>query len=175
MESFDIHIMKLQYEILNVPLSRLASESGLSENMIQKTILEEGWQQWWPEEDTVTQLQKQRADALASDDLNTASSEEEMLAQQSEDFVERARKRLQAYTVAKEIYLAQKYLQLENALIKKAQSILTECDTLDPAAVKQLSALYKDLVSKSPISNLLTIGTDESGIPNVIVRDLTGT
>lgn len=174
MQSFDIQLMRLQYEILNVPLSRLASESGLSESMINRTIEEEGWSQWWPEEETAIQLKKQRELSLASEDLHTASSEEEMLAQQSEEFVDRAKKRLQAYTLAKEIYLAQKYLQLESALITKAHAILEECPSLDPQAIKQLSALYKDMVSKSPMSTLLSLNADESGVPNLIIRDLTG-
>lgn len=174
MLEFDTHIARLQYEILNVPLSQLASDANIPVGLLEQEAKASNWKQWWPEEDTVVWLEKQRKIALESEEAHTANSEEEMLSQQSEEYIERTRKRLQVYSLAKEIYLAQKYLKLEAALIKKAHDILEECQTIDPAGIKQLSALYKDMVSKSPMSTLLSVSADESGIPNLIIRDLSG-
>ena len=92
---------------------------------------------------------------------------------QADAFNERARKRLQVYSLAKEIYLSQKYLKLESALIDKAHDILENSGELGPFGIKQLSALYKDMLSKSA-SATVTAGMDESGMPTVTYRDLTG-
>jgi hypothetical protein len=169
--SRDLPVLRLQYEILNISAAQMAKETDIPESLIQETIEEEGWQQWWPEEPPVEIFKKQAAQAsLVDDDL----SDSDLLSQQSEDYIDRSRKRLQVYQLAKEIYLATKYLQLESALIGKAHEILEQCETLDATAIKQLSALYKDMKHHG-VNSLLQAAVDDSGLPSLIVRDLSGT
>jgi len=171
MEDFDVNILKLQYEILNVPLAILASETGLPESILQSTITEQGWVQWWPE----TSMQQCIEDSCAlSADSDNPSSAEELMTAQADAFSERTRKRLQVYSLAKEIYLSQRYLKLESALISKAHTIIGNLSDNDAQSIKQLSALYKDMMTKSPMSQMLSLGQDENGMPSVILRDLTG-
>lgn len=170
MTELDTHILKLQYEILNVTVEQMSKDTGIPVSLIQDTIDAEGWTRWWPEEPTVDLFKKQAEDARAMDD---ETSDDDILNQQADEFVDRARKRLQVYSLAKEIYLATKYLQLESALIAKAHGILETCDTLDSAAIKQLSALYKDMKHHG-VSSLLQAAVDDSGLPSLIVRDLSG-
>jgi len=171
MQTLDLHVLKLQYEILNISAAQMARDTEMPESLIQDTIDAEGWQQWWPEEPQVELFKKQAEQAsLVDDDL----SDGDILAQQSEEYVERVRKRLQVYQLAKEVYLATKYLQLESALIGKAHDILETCETLDASAIKQLSALYKDMKHHG-VNSLLQAAVDDSGLPSLIVRDLSGT
>lgn len=170
MPDLDLHILKLQYEILNTTAAQMAKDTNLPEDLIQETIDAEGWVHWWPEEPVVEIFKKQAEMALL---VNDDVSSEELLSQQAEEYVERARKRLQVYALAKEIYLATKYLQLESALINKAHGILEDCETLDASAIKQLSALYKDM-KQHGISSMLTAAVDDSGLPSLIIRDLSG-
>lgn len=170
MPDIDLHILKLQYEILNVSASQMAKDTEVPESLIRETVETEGWLQWWPEEPQVDVFKKQAEQAsLVDDDLTDG----DILAQQSEEYVDRAKKRLQVYQLAKEIYLACKYLQLESALIGKAHDILETCETLDATSIKQLSALYKDMKHHG-MNSLLQAAVDDTGLPSLIVRDLSG-
>lgn len=162
----DLGLIKLQYEILNKSVKQIADETGMPENLIEKEIKDAGWKQWWPEDVDQRLLAKQTEDI----------GEDEVLALQSEQFIDRAKRRLAAYTLAKEIYLAQKYLKLESALIDKAHTILETLQDGDSRSAKELSALYKDMTSKSPMGALasFSFGEDEGGIPVVTIRDLSG-
>jgi len=170
-QSPDSNILRLQYEILNRTAADIASDTHLPISIIESTIASEGWKQWWPESSIQEQLAISRT--LANIDPDLHISDEEIFVSQADQYLERSRKRLQVYSLAKETYLAQKYMQLEVALIDKAIAAIEE---LPPAAVqgiKLMSALYKDLQTKGSAA-LLTAAIDESGLPTVIVRDLSG-
>jgi len=164
----DIALLKLQYEILNKTAKELADDCGLPEDAIQDAVDEGKWKQWWPASIDAEIVAK---NALKVED------KDELLVLQSEQFLDRAKRRLAVYTLAKEIYLAQKYMKLESAIVDKAYSIVENIGESDTKAVKELSALYKDMTAKSPISALaaLSFCEDEGGMPQVIIRDLSGT
>ena len=167
----DVPLLKLQYEILNKTVDQLSEETGLPLASLQKEIDYNGWKQWWPEDEEVRLREKQ---ATSAEDEEIDASE--VLALQSEMYIDRAKRRLAVYTLAKEIYLAQKYMKLESALIDKAHDVLEGIQNIDSRSIKELSALYKDMTAKSPMSALaaFTFGEDEGGVPTVIVRDLSG-
>lgn len=147
----DFQLLQLQYEILNTPVSELAANTGVSERMMQDEITKLDWKQRWPDPEG---------------------------AETQEDYIELSRKRLKVYSLAKDILLAQKYLELEVSIIKAANDIVeSTSNSITPQSLKQLSALYKDMTSGTSLANLatMTLSTDESGIPMVIVRDVSGT
>lgn len=162
MQELNIPVLRLQYEILNIPIAHLASKMGIPVSMLVQEADEGHWAQWWPEENAIEHLRNQQE-----------ASEKDLLTQQSDEYLERSKKRLRVYAAAKEIYLAAAYLQLEDSLISRARELIDTC-ALDASAVKQLSAIYKDLTSKSPLSNIFMDADEESGIPSLIIRDLSG-
>lgn len=154
--------MRMQYEILNRPIAQLALENNLPINMLQKEAEDNGWQQWWPESDVV---------------LCPDVDQEEKLVIQSEAFLDRTKHRLAAYSVAKEVFLAQKYFQLETAILDAAIGFLEVHADLDAGSIHDLGSLYKNLSSTSVTKALttMTFGEDEGGMPTVIIKDLSGT
>jgi len=161
----DTELLKLQYEILNFSVADLAKKSGLPESIIQSEIDSQGWKQWWPDDTPF-------AEAKEADDLD----EREVFALQSEQYIDKAKRRLAVYTLAKEIYLAQKYMALESSLVEKARSIVESISDSDAEAANKMSTLYKNMTSKNPIAALqaISFGEDEGGVPTVIVRNLAG-
>jgi hypothetical protein len=168
----DYALMRLQYEILNVPIEQLAVEAteGVENTLLVTKYREKiesfGWKQWWPEADLI----------VTQEDVDAAADGDDAMAQQAELFLERSKRRLSVYNVAKEIMLTQKYLALESALVDSATKLITG-STLEAKDVRALSALYKDLTAKSVTSALAAVsfGTDETGLPTVIMRDLSNT
>jgi hypothetical protein len=147
----DIQLMQLQYEILNTSVSMLAADAGVSIQMMQDEIESLGWVRRWPE------------------------SEEELDTQEA--YVEATKQRLKVYTLAKDMLLAQRYLELEVGIIKAAQKALDAFgDALPPQQIKYLSALYKDLTSGTSLANLATMAFEggENGVPMVVFRDVSG-
>jgi len=157
--------MKLQYEILNKSVEHLAAENDIPINMLRTEIERLGWTQWWPESDLI---------------LYPDTDKDEQLQAQSETFIERTKRRLAVYNLAKEMYLAQKYLELETQIIDTALKSLIRANevniNMDAGAITALSNLYKNMTSKSIASALSTIsfGEDEGGLPTVIIKDLSG-
>ncbi len=130
--------------------------------IIDKEVLEGNWQQWWPEPDL---------------DLSAPSEymSEEDLTSQADLFMERSRRRLAVYNMAKELLLAQRLFKLESSIIEKASTIL---DGVEMCArdIKALSSVFKEMTQNSISSTLssLTLGQDDNGMPTVILRDLSG-
>ena len=169
--SIDPNIMRLQFEILNRSAEDLARELNIPASIIKSTIESEGWKQWWPEGTVHEQFAS--AQAANNNDPDIAVSEEEILVAQADQFLDRSRKRLQVYSLAKEIYLAQKYMQVEVALLDKARSVIENSAELDAYSLKQISGLLKDLYTKAG-GLTLSAGTDENGLPTAVIRDLSG-
>ena len=166
----DLALLKLQYEILNVPLEQIDAAAGLPIGAMAYEAKRLGWKQLWPDQPSLATP----ASLTNQDDANEA------LALESEQFIDNARKRLRVYTLAKEILLAQRYLELECGIIRCAKNILENAE-VDPScmpasAIKQMSAMLKDLQYGSNLANLasMSIAQDENGLPQVIIRDLSG-
>jgi hypothetical protein len=160
--AIDIELLKLQYEILNVSVSSISRTTGIPEDLILREIERGKWTPLWPDED------EPKLQVEEDEDLFTVSTNQ---------YIDKTRRRLQAYSLAKEILLATRYLELESSLIKKATESL---DTIDPSvtatsALKTLSSLYRDLVKNGLSSGTsLSLQTDEQGLPTVIIKDLSG-
>jgi len=161
----DLDLARLQHEILCIPLETLAEKLGVPLYLLQEEAKNKNWAPFWSENDH---------EPLVIDDGDDAFS------LKIENYSDKARKKLIAFSLAKEIFLSQKYLELEVGIIAKAKSILDSMQdgTDSVSAVKTLSALYRDMTKNSLAANsnsaAVSIGTDETGLPTVIVRDLTG-
>lgn len=168
----DSNLMRLQYEILNISVDQLAAEAKIPVAVIKSYIISEQWTPWWPEPDLdlVPPPVSTDIDALPPPDST------ELFILQSENYMDRARRRLAVYTLAKEIYLAQKYLKVEAAVLDKLHDIATASDTVSADEIKKISAAFKDLINKNSMASLQSISfdADEGGIPSVIIRDLSG-
>jgi len=161
--AIDIELLKLQYEILNVSITSISRTTGIPEDLILREVERGKWTPLWPNDPDEPKLHVEE-----DEDLFTVSTNQ---------YIEKTKRRLQAYALAKEILLATRYLELESALIKKANETL---DSMDPSvttasALKTLSSLYRDLV-KNGLSSVtsLQLQTDEAGLPTVIIKDLSG-
>ena len=156
----DVQLLKLQYEVLNVSAEAIAHATGLPVDVIEAEIARKGWTRMWPDEDEPALLAAEGEDAFKL---------------QSDAFIEKTRKRLFAYSLAKEILLATRYLELEAGIIAKANECLMYIDPQSGAsAVKALSALWKDMAKSAAAASAFSIGQDESGMPTVIIKDLSG-
>jgi len=156
----DIPALRLQYEILNKPLADLAATLGIPVTALEVEAKRAKWLQWFPEPDM----------SIDSGEIRTDD-----MCELAEDFVTRSKQRLSIYNIAKEILLAQKYFALETKIINEANAILDGAD-LDAKTVKALSSLYVDM-TKTSVSNALaslSFGTDDSGLPTVVIRDMSG-
>jgi len=161
----DLDILKLQYEILNVSIESMASQAQINKGVLESIIENQKWKRKWvdPEEPELT---------LDKDDF-----EEDELTVQSEKFVERAKKRLAAYIIAKNILLAQRYLELEASIVNKAILLTNQIDeTGSTKAVKDLSVLFNNMLKGAPLNNILELQAlkDIGGLPTLVVRDLAG-
>jgi hypothetical protein len=161
----DTELLKLQYEILNFSAEDIAKQTGMPISIIEAEIKNQGWKQWWPDDTPFTEENPE-------DELDPR----EVFALQSEQYIDKAKRRLAVYTLAKEIHLAQKYLALESSLVKKATDIVEGISDADAEAAGKMATLYKNMTTKNPMAALQSIsfGEDEGGIPTVIVRNLTG-
>ena len=159
----DISLLRLQYEILNAPVEQLAQEAGCSPKMIRMEIENGNWKQLLPDLPPVV-------DPLEDPDASECSAFET----ETNAFIENNRRRLKAYSLAKELMLASRYLALEISIIDKATALVDSVQTA--AEAKLLAALYKDLTSNSNLANLATLALskDDNGLPTFIMRDLSG-
>ena len=171
----DSNLMRLQYEILNVSVEQLAAETKISATIISSYIKSEQWTRWWPEPDLDLAAPVTPID-LSSGNCLPPPDQAELFTIQTENFLDRSRRRLAVYTLAKEIYLAQKYLKVEAAVLDKLHDIATASETLGADGIKKLASAFKDLCNKNSLasSQSISFGPDESGIPSVIIRDLSG-
>ena len=164
----NLSLLRLQYEVLNKSFEQIASETGLPVSAIKVDAAQQNWKQLWPDPPQT---------AATTLDTSSLSPEElqEYYALQQEQYTDNTKKRLKLYTLAKDMFLATKYLELESLLIEKACDAL---NSIDPGAagIRQLASVYKDLTAGTTLSALtkFSLEIDDSGIPTVIIRDLTG-
>jgi len=156
-------MLRLQYEVLNVSVTSIAKIINLPEDFVASEIQRMGWQPLWPNDDD------EPLEVAEGEDVFTVATDK---------YIERTRKRLMAYALAKEMLLTQRYLQLELSIIDTAISAAKQLDPSMVSSIKTLSSLFKDMCKNSLSSSTSTLslqqGTDERGLPTVIIKDLTG-
>lgn len=155
----DMAMLKLQYEILNVSPQSIADHLGIPVHFVTEDIKKRGWKVLWPDEDEPTLSIGEDEDTFTAD---------------TDRYIEKLRKRLAAYTLAKDALLTSKYLELESNIIDSANIALQSIDPTSTSALKALSALYKDM-SKNMKESSLSLSTDDRGVPTVVIKDLSGT
>lgn len=159
-----LELMRLQYEILNISLESLAKTAQVPISLLEREAKQSGWRQLWPESDEVEMQFEEGEDKFSIS---------------SDAYIEKAKKRLTAFSLARETALSMKYLELEAAIIDKAQEVLDNIPVGQASAsvAKVLASLYRDM-SKNLISagaaNNSTLDIDGGGIPTLLIRDLSG-
>jgi hypothetical protein len=161
-------IPKLCYEILNKPLASIADDLGLPVSMVEKEACDGNWFQWFPDtESDHKALTEREQDELEGTDLFTLRAEQ---------YIERNRKRIQLFTLAKDVVMLEKYADIELNLLVQTREALNSLDTETTNSLKTISSIYKDMIKQITTSNTaLSMGKDEqTGLPTVIIRDLSG-
>jgi len=163
-----LDLLKLQYEILNITPENLAAEYNIPESLLLETIEDNNWRHWWPESESPFTLEH--------DDSSIEKDATERLVMETDQYIDVAKRRLAVYNLAKSIYLAQKYLKLESALIDKAYDTIENASSLSTAELKDTASIYKDLLQKSSMASLnsFSLDEDEGGLPLVVVKNLSG-
>ncbi len=156
--AIDIELLRLQYEILGATAGDLARSTNMPVDLIQREIEKHGWKPLWPDDDAPLALEE-------DEDLFTVTSN---------NYIDKTRKRLQAYALAKEVLLASRYLELESNIVKKACEAISLLDPALVSSIKTLSSIFKDLAKDGVGKTALSVGTDEAGLPTVIIKDLSG-
>lgn len=158
-------VPKLSYEILNIPLEAIAANLGLTTDMLEKVARDQSWVQWFPEDSQSIYLEED-ADMLEGEDIFTVKADQ---------YLDRNRKRLQVYNMAKSVVLAELYAGLEVDLIHAAKTAINELDPENVKGLKDLSGVFKDLTKDiQGLSSSIQLARDEQGLPTVILRDLSG-
>lgn len=159
----DLDLLRLQYEILNIPLAVIAKRTDLPLYLLEKEAADAGWKVLWPGEDEAPLEFEEGEDrfSIAAD-----------------AYIERAKKRLIVFSLAKEALLSSRYLELEYSILNKAQAMLDtmEGPAISVTAIRSLASLYKDMskVNISAGANNATAEIDGTAVPTLIVRDLSG-
>lgn len=156
----DVQLLQLQYEILNVSIESLARSADLPVALLEREVEKAKWTRLWPDEDEPT------VEIAEGEDAFTISSDR---------YIEKLRKRLTAYSLAKEILLTSRYLALEAGIIDKANEALLSIDSTTTSGIKALSSVFRDM-SKGMSAGSLSLqqSLDDKGLPTVIIKDLSG-
>ena len=156
----DIQLLQLQYEILNVSMPSLAASADLPIQLLEREAIRLGWVRLWPDED------EPLVEIAEGEDVFTVSSDR---------YIEKLRKRLTAYTLAKEVLLTTRYLALEAGIIDKANEAVHLVDPTTTSGIKALSSVFRDM-SKGLHAGALSLqqSIDDKGLPTVIIKDLSG-
>ena len=166
--------VRLQHEILNYSIAQLAAFNNIPIHMLQAEADKGSWKQWWPESDLV--IGPPSAGGSISEPEVEADVDGSFIGQ-SELFLDRSKRRLAVYNVAKEMLMAQKYFELEAGIVDAALKVLETTEVHEAATVHTLGHLLKNLMSNSVANAMVNMnfGVDDGGLPTVIIRDLSGT
>lgn len=168
----DVYLLRLRYEILNVPLADLAKEVSIPLSILEKEA--KNWKQWWPDTDPLALSSAPSSDPPTEPSLDTdLYGDEELLSpleEGAELFIKETRIRLQVFNLAKDVHLSHKYASFESQLMNKAKGLIGSVAT--PQDMTPLANLLKHLQTRSGAQ--LAISKTEDGLPTVIIRDLTG-
>ena len=177
----DLSLLRMRYEILNVPIATLAEDSGINEGILKTEATNNNWSQWWPSLDDLQSAFSQPTtvpphDAPIDDEAESVIDGERFdelspLEEGSNEYIKEAKIRLQVFSLAKDLHLAYKYAAFESALVDKAHSMVEMC--AEPGDIRQLTMSLKDLPGKMAAASL-AISQGDDGMPMVIIRDLSG-
>jgi len=158
---------RLDYEILNISVEELAASTGLTEQMLEDRIDREGWLQWFPQEDEDREFHL---------DPNSELTEgENMFELKASQFTQKGRTRLQVYQIAKQMRLVGMYTQLEMNLIEQANEAILLVNPEDAKSIQALAGVLQNLTKDiSQLNQSLTLGQDSNGLPQLVIRDLSG-
>ena len=165
----DLYLLRLRYEILNVPISTIALETMITPKGLQTEADNNNWKRWWP---TLEDLQSAMAPSTRTDEDEENYSDLSPLEDEANTYINEAKIRLQVFSLAKDLHLASKYAAFEAALVDKAHSLVQ--GATDTNEVRQLTMSLKDLPGKMAQAGL-AISQGEDGMSTVIIRDLSGT
>ena len=158
-------VPKLSYEILNVSIETLALNLGLTTAMLQKVADDFSWIQWFPDEKSDIYLDED-ADMLEGEDIFTVMADQ---------YLDKNRKRLQVYNMAKNIAMTERYADLEVSLVDKARDAIVGIEASDVKSIKELSDVFRNLAKElQGMTSAVSFATDQQGLPTVIMRDLSG-
>jgi len=185
----DTHLIRLRYEILNISLADLATETQVPLPILEIEAKNNEWKQWWPEDQELqfqvrTSLKEASTPSIPlpillsdQDDLTTDSTDDDgfdelsPLEEGAQLFIKDSRVRLQVFNLAKDIHLAHKYASFESALIDQAKGQVASAHTA--VDVRNLVLSLKDLPGKAAAAGL-QISQSDDGMPTVIIKDLSG-
>ena len=165
----DIPLLRLQYEILNVPIETIASQAAVNVNILKEIASREKWVQKWPDADELpTPPDSTDPENLSNEDLFN----DDPLMTKGDEYIDRTKKRLAAYLAAKDVLLAQRYFETEVAAINRTVRALNY-ENLRPEDIKHLVNSYNILVKNTSLGKALQLATDEEGgLPTLVLRDL---
>jgi hypothetical protein len=161
---FDVIQIQLSYEILGLSVETIADNLGLSTRMIEEMATRGNWVRWFPIADNQVFL-----------DTDTLLSEgDDLTSVQVDRYTESAKRRLQVFSLAKDVLLAEKYLGIELQILNKTKEALMEISPNSTQDLKALSTIYADMHKKIQSATQVTLGKDDTGLPHVIIKDLSG-
>lgn len=160
-------IPKISYEILNTPIEELADGLGMSTNMLQSVINNRGWVRQFPDDEVLDADSQETQEILEGEDIFTV---------QADQFLDKSRKRLQLFNMAKSLALAERYAKLESAIIDKATRAVEAVEVSEVPSIAALANAFKALAKDlNGAANAISFAQDQQGLPTVIMRDLSGT
>ena len=168
MNQIDLPLLRLRYEILNVPIHILASELSYPVDVLAREAQLNNWEQWWPDlEDLETALDSStHPDSLDFEELSP-------LEEGANRYIKEATVRLKVFNLAKDMHLSHKFAALESALVDRAKDLVDSA--AEPSELRNLVLSLKDLPGRMNSQMLSQAkGEGDEGIPTVIIRDLTG-
>jgi len=161
-------LIRIQYEILGIPLDTLADEYEVNVDIIRAQADREGWHLWWPNE-PILDIPKMD---FSNDITQIEATDADIVIQQSDEIIKRANKRLEVYAALKDFLMVALITRLESALINKTLEMVENVQ-VDANGMKSLANVYKDLCSKSLVKNLQNLAQD-SGLATVIFQNMAG-
>ena len=156
---------RLNYEILNIPLVSIAKMMRLRTKDVEAEAEENDWKQWFPADES-------EFDLNPDSELNEGENLFELKANQ---YTAEGKKRLEVYQVAKQLMLMSLYTKLEVNIIKKANEAAESTEITSVGDISSLSGILSSLTKDlSKLSQSMTLGQDDNGLPQLIIRDLSG-
>lgn len=135
--------MRLQYEILGHSFEEIASGESFSAGFLRGTAEQQGWKRLFPP-------------------IRPKEGDEEA-------FIEEARKRLDVYEAAKDLYLSGKFASVEGHILGHLNTSFGS-DVLSPNELRVLTSTLNAL--KGPSRK--KAGEEDDGVPTVILKDFRG-
>ena len=139
----DEGILRLQYEILGHSFEEIASGESFSAAFLQGLAKQHGWERVFPP------VRPNEGD--------------------EESFIEEARKRLDVYEAAKDLYLSGKFAAAEGRILSQLNSSFGS-EVISPNELRVITSTLNAL--KGPSRK--KAGEEDDGVPTVILKDFRG-